>query len=131
MAQTALIPISEPAPVQPQHNPAVQRCCEARERSLEFSRAKKIGNWDTEKFAAAAYCEAMPNLSGYENIRDFIACAAHGMVIRAIDRNEGPKLLYAAQVALSALRSEPKTKKEPLHRPPPPEIFSTQEDKVR
>jgi len=108
MTQPALIPISESIP--PQRHPAVLLCCEARERSLEFSRARKIGAWDIEKLAAAAYCHEMPDLSSLENIRDFIACVAHGMVILAIDRKEGPKLLFAAQVALSALHSHPKTK---------------------
>jgi hypothetical protein len=128
-AQPAQIPGTESA-LPTERNPAVQRCCEARERSLEFSQAKKIDSWIRKESAAAAYCEAMPNLSGYENIRDYIACTAHGMVIKVIDRSEGPKLLYAAQVALSALRSQPKSENQGPHTPPP-EIFSTQKEKVR
>jgi hypothetical protein len=54
----------------------------------------------------------MPDLTGYENIRDFIACAAHGMLTGAIDPIEGPKFLYAAQVAVGALRHEPKEPKK-------------------
>ena len=50
----------------------------------------------------------MPDLAGFENIRDFIACTAHGMIIGAIDSIEGAKLLYAAQVAVGALHHQPK-----------------------
>lgn len=40
-----------------------------------------------------------PPLSGADNIRDFIACVAHGMLIAAIEGPAGARLLYAAQVA--------------------------------
>jgi hypothetical protein len=54
-----------------------------------------------------------PIYSGYENIRDFIACTAHGMVIGAICSTQSSKLLYAAQVAIGALRHEPKKQRPP------------------
>jgi hypothetical protein len=44
----------------------------------------------------------MPPLSGPENIRDFIACVAHAMLIGAILGPDGARLLYAAQVAYQA-----------------------------
>jgi hypothetical protein len=51
----------------------------------------------------------MPPLLGAENIRDFIACVAHGMLIGVIENKDATKLLYAAQVAFSAQsRTEPK-----------------------
>jgi hypothetical protein len=53
----------------------------------------------------------MPLLSGYESIRDFIACTAHGLLIGAIDGVHGTRLLYAAQVALSSMRSQPAPEK--------------------
>jgi len=46
-----------------------------------------------------AYREAMPPLMGARNIRDFIACVAHGMLLHVFEANEASKLLYAAQVA--------------------------------
>ena len=52
----------------------------------------------------------MPDLAGHENIRDFIACVTQGMVIGAID---SIKLLYAAQVAIGALRCTPKSQEPP------------------
>jgi hypothetical protein len=94
-------------------NAAVQRCCQARERSLELSRAKRRDNYDTVTSANDAYRNAMPDLSGYENIRDFIACITHGMVIGTVHPIEATKLLYAAQVALGALRYEPRNQKQP------------------
>jgi hypothetical protein len=35
----------------------------------------------------------MPQLSGQENIRDFIACVAYGMLIKAITGPDGARLL--------------------------------------
>jgi hypothetical protein len=46
-------------------------------------------------------------LQGLESIREFIACIAHAMLINAIDNDDASKLLYAAQVALSAARTQP------------------------
>jgi hypothetical protein len=53
-----------------------------------------------------AFRKAIPQLSGQENIRDFIACVAYGMLIKAIPGAEGARLLYAAQVANSTIRSQ-------------------------
>jgi hypothetical protein len=61
--------------------------------------------------AGPAYCKAMPPLADYESIRDFIACAAHGILIDAIPKKSASQLLYAAQVALATLHYEPKARK--------------------
>lgn len=103
----------QPSPLPPLRNAAVLRCCAARESSLRESQARKRDSYDTDHFATYAYCDAMPDLSGQQNIRDFIACVAHGMVTGVIDAIEGPKFLYAAQVAIGALRREPKEQKPP------------------
>jgi hypothetical protein len=100
----------------PSHNLAVLHCCEARRHSVEASHAACRDGYDTRVLAIQAYRDAMPDLSGYENIRDFIACTAHGMIIDVIDATEGTKLLYAAQVALGALQNQPKTPPPPPHR---------------
>ena len=57
--------------------------------------------------AAPAYCNAMPVLEGYEGIRDFIACTAHGVLIGAITPQRSAQLLYAAQIALNAFQAQP------------------------
>ena len=54
----------------------------------------------------------MPPLLGAENIRDFIACVAHGMLIGTIENKDATKLLYAAQVAYLAL-NRPNPKRTP------------------
>jgi hypothetical protein len=90
--------------------PAVQRCRDARDRSLLESRAMNLSESKTRDRAQDAYVEAMPDLAGYHNIRDFIACVSAGVLSGDISPIHSPGLLYAAQVAISALRLEPKDK---------------------
>ena len=93
----------------PQRNPVVHRCCEAARLAVERSYATHLTNDIAAKDAGVtAYRNAMPSLAGFENIRDYVACVAHGMLIGVIDPNDGPKFLYAAQVALGVLPREPK-----------------------
>ena len=88
-------------------NPAVARCTEAYTKALTEAHAQSKGWCDTNEDVHAAYREALPPLSGQKNIRAFIACIGHGILIRAIDRTDGVQLLYAAQVALSAHKARP------------------------
>jgi hypothetical protein len=85
-------------------NPAIARCCDALERVRVQSKLGVRGLIFSHSDCAVAYRQAMPSLSGLENIRDFIACAAHGMLIGAIDATDCARLLYAAQVARGALQ---------------------------
>jgi hypothetical protein len=80
--------------------------CVFREK-MAIGKGKVLASLEANK----AYLKAMPPLSGYENIRDFIACIAQAMLIDAIRGEQGGKLLYAAQVALGAIRSQPKPPK--------------------
>jgi hypothetical protein len=79
--------------------------------------ATKKGDTYDKIFAAGpaseAYCNAMPMLVGYEGVRDFIACTAHGILIRAIPQDRAGQLLYAAQVALATLNHAPKPARIP------------------
>jgi hypothetical protein len=50
------------------------------------------------------YCRYLPEICDIESARDFIACVTYGMSVEAINLERGTKLLYAAQVALSAFR---------------------------
>lgn len=88
---------------------AIRRCCTAWQRA--FDGYSGHNEYTASKEASAAYCRAMPVLADGNCIRDFIACAAHGMVIGAIPESRGRQLLYAAQVALTALKSEPEPPK--------------------
>jgi hypothetical protein len=83
-------------------NAAVAACCQAFTRAFLATLA---GNLDNEICArldgAEAYRKALPPLHGNRNIRDFVACIAHGVLINVIPISCATKLLYAAQVAHS------------------------------
>lgn len=114
------VPVIAPAPSldpDPARARALKRCCDAWRRAYKAYIDNSDGhNEDLDRIYAAqdagtAYCNAMPLLSGYENIRDFIACTAHGILIGAVPDKKSGQLLYAAQVALSTLHYEPKPRK--------------------
>jgi hypothetical protein len=88
-------------------NPAVAICLNAYAQAHKAALAHGKGNVFANLDAFAAYRSAMPPLSGEENIRNFIACTAHGMLIDAIDAPIGARLLYAAQVAHRTLHKSP------------------------
>ncbi|MDE3187775.1 MAG: hypothetical protein KGM96_09660 [Acidobacteriota bacterium] len=103
---------SVPASVEPAHaNPAVARCSEAFARVYKANIAINQTKAAATDSAAVAFREAMPPLVGQDNIRDFIACVAQGILLGAIDSSKSTKLLYAAQVALSGARSQPRSPK--------------------
>jgi hypothetical protein len=107
------LPALDPSPKQAQA--AIKRCCAVWQRAynahLEGNEGDSFDKIDAEHRADMAYCRAMPPLAGYENIRDFLACAAHGILIEAIPEKRANQLLYAAQVALASLNCEPKPRK--------------------
>lgn len=110
-----LQPVPALVPDPKQTKAAIRRCCAAWKRAYEAYLEGTDRSNRTRIFAAheagPAYCRAMPPLAGYENIRDFIACAAHGILINAIPEKRANQLLYAAQVALASLHFEPKRQK--------------------
>ena len=101
----------DPAPPNVRSRAAIRRCCAAWQRAYTayFERKggdPKDGNMFADRQASEAYCKAMPMLDGYEGVRNFIACAAHGILIGAIPAERSGQLLYAAQVALIFLKQE-------------------------
>jgi len=92
----------------------VKRCCEAWNRALALAQAEQLETYKARKSAAQAYRLAMPFLCGQDNIRGFIAAVAQGMLLEVFDEKEGTKLVYVAQVALSAL---PRPARAPVGRP--------------
>lgn len=102
---------------------AAQRVIEERRRALLAERdAAEDNEEDEDEFdlddpfetfglpvpvlvARNAYRQAMPALAGETNIRDFIAAVTDGALLGVIPQKEHTKLLYAAQVALSAERA--------------------------
>jgi hypothetical protein len=92
-------------------NPAVARCCNAGTRAYRTAMAKSQNAYEASKAAHQAFRNALPPLSGADNIRDFIACVAQGMLIESIREDTGARLLYAAQVASNAFRNTSSKKK--------------------
>ena len=101
---------------------ALKRCRAAWQRAYDATMAangnKASERWRAVDNARKAYCNALPLLYGYEGIRDFIACVAHGVVIEAVPPEKTGQLLYAAQVAISSLAQQPRPQKtSPAERP--------------
>jgi hypothetical protein len=87
-------------------NPAVAHCCDAWEQAYQTSveEDERESDFYARSVAGEAYRNALPALSGFQNISDFIACAAHGMLIGAIAEKSVTRLMYAAQVAIGTAR---------------------------
>jgi hypothetical protein len=80
-------------------NLAVARCNQAYANALKAAREKGTDIFERRKIARRAFREAMPALSGRQNISDFVACVAQGILIEVFDSSDSTRLLYAAQVA--------------------------------
>ena len=96
---TSLDSIPTPRPSTPKA--ANRRCCAAWQRSFDaYMASAKCIKESNKTFAAIqageAYRNAMPLLAGYEGVRDFVACMAHGILIGAIEEDISGRLLYAA-----------------------------------
>lgn len=96
----------EPLPTPPGQdleNPAVAACCRAWEETYEEAlESGDVSEYDATQRANQAFRDAMPPLTGAQNIRNFIACVAAGLLRSVFSGSEGPRLLYAAQIAVSA-----------------------------
>jgi hypothetical protein len=92
-------------------NPAIAHCCEVWEST--FRQALNEGKSLVLARVAAhkAYQKSLPPLSGNRNIRNFIACVAHGMLQGSILSPAGARLIFAAQVAKSVARTRAKKSK--------------------
>jgi hypothetical protein len=108
--ESSFIP-EESAPAIPQ-NPAIVRARAIAKRAYNAALEKGKETYYATKDANQAYRRAMPPLTGQENISNFIACVAHGILIDAIDGRDATRLLYAAQVALATVRNQPSPPKE-------------------
>jgi hypothetical protein len=57
---------------------------------------KRIDIVEAEIRADEAYRQTLPDLVGYEKIRDFIACITHGMATCSVTAFQASKFLYVA-----------------------------------
>ena len=91
----------------PTRNLAVEIC----DHMFADATKEALNNKKSQKEALCqgkiAFCSVLPKLSGAANIRDFIACVTHGMAMEIIPGNDAARLLYAAQVAHTALTKRP------------------------
>ena len=102
-------------------DPVIKQCAGIWETILRAT-LKETGSICTAKRCAnVAFRTALPPLSGYQNICDFIACVGYGILLGTIKPDIGTKLLYAAQVALGAIPQQSKTQtRTPAHTSPDP-----------
>jgi hypothetical protein len=103
--------LSELAGIYPVPNFAVEVCCATYSSALKQAIATGSSSSKAHEIGRLTYRAHMPRLSGPDNIRDFVACVAHGMCTGVIPGAEGTRLLYAAQVAYSSLPSPKRRKK--------------------
>jgi hypothetical protein len=111
-------------------NPAVKRCCKAWKKVYGNEYLEQHSEMRASLRAGDAYCAVMPPLTTRENCRDFIACVAYGIIIKAIAEKDGGKLLYAAQVALSSFANEKEPQKPASSGPIQPEIATDSKEKA-
>ena len=105
-----------PYPTGPAYaHPAVATCLHAYSSVLRAGNEAGKSKFECASDARKAWNHAMPPLVGYENIRDFVACVTQGTLIGAIEPEDATRLLYAAQVANTILKTLPRAPD-----PPPP-----------
>ncbi len=91
-------------------NSAVALCIAEAERTYNDGDCMGLDSEDRMLPAQIAYRNAMPTMTDRQSIADFIACVTHGLLLKFINDEVATKLLYGAQVALSALPRENKIK---------------------
>jgi len=87
---------------------AIRRCDAAWRRAFKSCMEDHDNEYTAATQASEAFRNAMPLLDGYDGVRNFIACVAHGILIDAIPRDKGGQLLYAAQVAMAVIQRDQK-----------------------
>lgn len=88
-------------------NSAIARCADAYQQARKASLAKNTSRFSAHEAGVEAYKRAFPPLRGSENIRDFVACVARGILLRIFDDRVASRLLAAARTAQSFLRTSP------------------------
>ncbi|MFP5235383.1 MAG: hypothetical protein ACLGSD_05740 [Acidobacteriota bacterium] len=92
----------------PARHPVVDRCIQAAANAFAEAYAAGQSNAFSALIAQSAYAAAMPDPVGELDTRNFIACVAYGIHSRMLEPDRVPRLLYAAQVALTGLSQKRK-----------------------
>ena len=82
--------------------------------SAHIKRAEdqKSSAWEREKAGNKAYLKAVPALSGYKNICDFVACINYASMTDVITHSDAEHYLSNARIALSTIYHNPKLFRE-------------------
>jgi hypothetical protein len=105
------VKLAEAAGIYPVPILAVEVCCEMSSQAIQQAIETGSSSSTAHEIGSLTYRAHMPKLSGPDNVRDFVACVAHGMCTGVIPGADGTRLLYAAQVAYSSLPSPKRRKK--------------------
>ena len=89
---------------------AVSKCQDEWHHSYQIAKEKGLSPSKALRMAAVSYKLAMPRMETLSAIRAAIACIAQGIALEVFDGRDGSQLLYAAQVAMSTLKSKGKKK---------------------
>jgi hypothetical protein len=117
----------------PESNPAVEHCMREWRRvyaeATDDDAEEYLTDNEAEKKANGAYLRALPPLSGYGNVCDFIACVANASATGLIRPQEAEHLLAAVKIAMGVLRFEPKPAGSAPRRPGRPRKTAPTEEK--
>ena len=90
---------------------AVAKCQDEYHHAYAIAKEKGLAPAKALRMAAVSYKLAMPRMESLNAIRAAIACIAQGIALEVFDGRDGSQLLYAAQVAMSTLKSKGAKKK--------------------
>jgi hypothetical protein len=102
-----------PAPHVMSIKDAVLNCRAAFVHAHKEQMAREKNGYLANKMASLAFRKTMPLLTSEGNIRGFMACVAHGILIEAIPSEDAPRLTAIARLAFASLTREPKSPGRP------------------
>lgn len=90
---------------------AVAKCQDEWNHAYQLAKEKGQPQQKALRMAAVAFKLAMPRMESMTAIRAAIACIAQGISLEVFDGRDGSQLLYAAQVAMSTIKTKGARKK--------------------
>ena len=100
-------------------NPAVHRCCQARNRVLADCKGLQLPDYRAESLGAEAFLAALPDIATIQDIRDYAACINHAVALRVLEPTQAPSLLASARIVLATYRADHQAQKsEPEKKSP-------------
>jgi hypothetical protein len=87
-------------------NPAVHRCCQARNRALADCKGLNLSDWHSGDISAEAYLAVLPDLVSINDIKDYAACINHAVAISILKPTDANAMLATARVVMQTVRAE-------------------------